>query len=471
MAEALERASWTRAKAIKGTTDAHRKAYAQHLTPPETARLAASMFSEQPSNRPFVSCLDLGGGTGMLSVALIERYEGRVSRMDTIEMDQALAEVFEREVRPLSAGETIIGDAITTYLPRRYDRIILNPPYGKMSASDPRQNILPTRSPNLYTAFMLVGLSLLADEGEMVAIVPRSWTNGDYFKPFRRFVLSNYSIDALHLYGSRSEVFADTSVLQETMLVRLSKRSQSPTIRVSQSPNKGDVPTVNEWAYDDIVVGTDLVVRAEPSQDGNLSNTIEGLGLCPSTGKVVDFRCRDRTYAVRPEGRHTVPLVYVGNLRGGTLTHPRGDLGKPQWFADDDDWGKAQLMPLGSFVVVKRFSSKEEPRRVVAYPLDVDEPLALENHSTFIHAGRPRNVVPLRSPDLARGIAMWLNTTFIDEWFRGVSGSTQVNARDIRQMPCPTLEELEELGKSWSVGMTQEQIDKQCEGFTKGTVR
>lgn len=466
----LERATEARARAIEGTSEARRHALAQHLTPAETASLAASLFSDLPDGEEAPCCLDLGGGTGMLSSALCERYGGKINRMDTVEMDEKLARIYDEEVRGLAEGDTIIGDAITTYLPRRYQRVILNPPYGKMAASDPRQAILPTRSPNLYTAFMLVGLSVLDDGGEMVAIVPRSWTNGDYFKPFRQFVLANYSLDVLHFYGSRTEVFSDTSVLQETMLIRISKRQQIPTIRVSQSLTKGEEPVAHEWAYDDIVVGPDLVVREEPARDGGLQDTIAGLGLCPSTGKVVDFRCRDRTYAERPTDRHTVPLVYVGNLRGGVMTHPRSDLGKPQWFADDDDWGKAQVMPTGSFVVVKRFSSKEEPRRVVAYPLAVEEPLALENHSTFIHAGRPRQVVPLGSPDLARGIALWLNTTFIDQWFRGVSGSTQVNAKDIKQMPCPTLEALEALGGKWVVGMTQEQVDEVCEGVTGETV-
>jgi hypothetical protein len=32
-------------------------------------------------------------------------------------------------------------------------------------------------------------------------------------------------------------------------------------------------------------------------------------------------------------------------------------------------------------------------------------------------------------------------------------------------MPCPTLDQLEHLGKEWTAGMTQEAIDDECEVF------
>ena len=156
------------------------------------------------------------------------------------------------------------------------------------------------------------------------------------------------------------------------------------------------------------------------------------------------------------------PLVYAGNFPRGELEHPMS-FGKAQWYRADDEGSIRQLTKPGSYVVVKRFSSKEERRRVVAYPLTIDGPVGIENHLNFIHEGKPRAVVPLRSEALARGLALWLNTTYIDDWFRDVSGSTQVNAGDIKAMPCPPLGALEKVGKRWRPGMNQSEVDEACE--------
>lgn len=247
--------------------------------------------------------------------------------------------------------------------------------------------------------------------------------------------------------------------------VRLSRREQAPRVVVGSSATKASAPTVESFPFAMLVSGTDMAVRVSPPVTGGVEQTVSGEGLCASTGKVVDFRNRDHIAKERPEGTPCVPLVYVGNFPDGVLTHPLDSLGKGQWFLTGDEWAKRQTIPAGSYVVVRRFSAKEERRRVVAYPLVTDCEIALENHSSYIHAGTPRHTVPLQSPELARGLATWLNSTLIDDWFRGVSGSTQVNARDIKAMPCPDLSDLESLGQKWHPSMAQDEIDRACKGL------
>lgn len=470
MANALKHASEVRARVIDSTSVEHRHMLAQHLTPPEVATLAASLFSD--TTEP-VTLLDLGAGTGILTIAVAERYGDELKTADAIELDDVLARIYERDVRILAGGETICGDAIAavTYanpnLLGSYNRIILNPPYKKMAAGDLRQEGLPSRSPNLYSAFIMRAVEHLSPDGELVAIIPRSWTNGEYFLPFRKWLFARCSLDAMHVYGSRGEVFEDTDVLQETMLIRLSRRKQVPTIRVSSSSTKYDKATIADYPASSLIVGNDLVVRISPSEVGGLSQTIADKRLCVSTGKVVDFRSRSYIVNEKPSDGPSVPLIYVGNFPGGVLSHPLSTLGKGQWFKTTDDWARKQILPPGNYVVVRRFSAKEEKRRVVAYPLMTDYELALENHSSFVHAGTPRHTVPLRSPELACGLAVWLNSTLVDDWFRGVSGSTQVNARDIKAMPCPDLSDLEVLGQNWHPGMSQHEIDSICEELVR----
>ena len=112
-------------------------------------------------------------------------------------------------------------------------------------------------------------------------------------------------------------------------------------------------------------------------------------------------------------------------------------------------------------MIVKRFSSKEEARRVKVHVLNLGEPQALENHLNYVHAGTARQTIPL-SPTLAQGLAIWLSSSKIDTWFRARSGSTQVNASDLNAMPTPEKDRLVELGKHWASGLSQEEIDALC---------
>ena len=457
----LDNAAMRRIQTIETTTDEQRSALAQHLTPKETAQLAASMFSS--SSKP-LSCLDLGAGTGMLSIALAERYESKIAHIECVEMDELLASICDEELKDYP-HRMIVGDALVDTPKAEYDRVILNPPYKKMASDDYRQALLPVHSANLYSAFLAIAISRLSENGECVAIIPRSWMNGDYFTLFRKWVLSQCSLDALHVYDSRTEVFKDTKVLQETMLVRFSKKPQVPVIEVGLSDGKSSQISKSVFAADELITGSDSIIRIAPAKDV-FSKTVLSNGFCPSTGKVVDFRSRERIYSTKEEAVEdsanpgdVYRLVYVGNLRAGSLEHP-ANIGKGQWYRADDKSSRQQLTQPGAYVVVKRFSSKEEARRVVAYPVELTEAVAFENHSNFIHAGTPRNVIPLPSFGLACGLALWLNSTYIDEWFRDVSGSTQVNARDIKAMPCPPITQLTALGNEWVPNMEQQRIDE-----------
>lgn len=465
MTDALQHAAETRIKIIQATSDNKRSVFSQHLTPPETASLAASMFSDLKACQQFIRCLDLGAGTGILSIALYDRYNGHIEQIDAVEMDETLATVYEAEMASVGVPhDLILGDALVDAPDGLYDRVILNPPYKKMAAGDARQKNLPCHSANLYSAFIAVGLSRLAENGELVAIVPRSWMNGDYFTSFRRYALSFFSLDAIHIYGSRTEVFSDTKVLQETMLVRFSNRRQSEHVKVTRSNGKNDEIVICEYAADELIDPFTYVVRIAPEDVNGPGETILSSGLCPSTGKVVDFRSKERIYKDKPGFNSIYPLLYAGNFSNGEIMHPR-DFGKPQWYRADDEISIRQLMQPGFYVIVKRFTSKEEKKRVVAFPLELETPIALENHLNFIHEGTSRKIAPLRSVELSRGLALWLNSTFIDEWFRNVSGSTQVNAGDIKAMPCPPFDQLETIGTYWKPDMTQAEIDEACEGI------
>ena len=118
---------------------------------------------------------------------------------------------------------------------------------------------------------------------------------------------------------------------------------------------------------------------------------------------------------------------------------------KPNAISKSEEITK-QLFPKGFYVLVKRFSTKEEKKRVVASLVTPDDflndSIAFENHLNVFHINKTS------LPEyVAYGLICWLNSTYIDEKFRLFSGHTQVNATDLRNIPYPNIKKLEELGK------------------------
>ena len=62
--------------------------------------------------------------------------------------------------------------------PPVFTHIIMNPPYRKVASSSRERSLLRYVGidvPNLYAAFLTLGMRLLAPGGQMVAITPRSF--------------------------------------------------------------------------------------------------------------------------------------------------------------------------------------------------------------------------------------------------------------------------------------------------------
>jgi adenine-specific DNA-methyltransferase len=67
--------------------------------------------------------------------------------------------------------------------------------------------------------------------------------------------------------------------------------------------------------------------------------------------------------------------------------------------------------------------------------------VGLENHLNYIY----RTSDELSEVE-ALGIAALFNSVLIDRYFRAISGNTQVNAAEIRAMPVPCAEKIQEIG-------------------------
>lgn len=456
-----------------------RAAQGQYLTPLPVARLMASFFGDLPEA---IHLLDPGAGVGSLTAAFIDEVLSRQKRPKSIfvtafETDSSLLPYLERVLRTCAdrcygadvtySYEIVAEDFIAECeglkanlfrgARRRYNCIIMNPPYRKIAADSSARRwlrLIDVETGNLYTAFMAVAVQMLDTGGQFLSITPRSFCNGAYFRAFREFFLSRMDVRRIHVFESRKKAFSDDAVLQENVIVHAVKGAQEPYVHLSASEDaEHPVATERQASFGDIVHASDpeQYIRI-PSGDldnevvrwmHSLTHTPDELGVTISTGRVVDFRAREFLRAQPEEG--AVPLIYPSHFKDGRVAWPNAKARKPNAIVSNAQTADL-LIPGGTYVLVKRFTSKEEPRRVVAAVCDssafCDGPLGIENHLNYLH----REGHGLPKP-LAVGLVAFLNSSIFDLYFRQFSGHTQVNASDLRKVRFPSPEKLAELGE------------------------
>jgi adenine-specific DNA-methyltransferase len=309
---------------------------------------------------------------------------------------------------------------------------------------------LGVETSNLYTCFLACSIALCGAGAQIVAIIPRSFMNGLYFKPFRHWLLDRVALTHIHIFDSRSKAFADDSVLQENVILRMVVGASQGNVEVTASTDHhfNDVRHQN-CAFSEVVSpgDSDLFIHVpslgSASSEGLPGFTLRELGLDVCTGPVVDFRLREH---IRLDAEpDAMPLLYASHFAGGRFEWPREGR-KPNSIVrnlETEKW----LMPNGYYVILRRFSSKEEKRRVVAYLYDGNKlpvkVVGFENHLNVLH--RDRAGLP---PAVARGLVAYLNSQAVDDYFRTFSGHTQVNATDLRRLRYPSIEDLEKLGRA-----------------------
>ncbi|MCP5515820.1 MAG: Eco57I restriction-modification methylase domain-containing protein [Verrucomicrobiales bacterium] len=372
----------------------------------------------------------------------------------------------------LEAGANgLLGDLFRAGERERFDCAIINPPYRKIGADSRERALLRSvgvETSNLYTGFVAVAARLLVPDGEMVAITPRSFCNGTYFEPFRQRFLREMRFRRVHLFDARDKAFGDDKVLQENIVFRAVKSATAnPEVCVSASPAPGGQVRMRTIRHDELIQPGDrqAVIHIVPEAAGesarnrmsSLGGTLADIGLRVSTGRVVDFRSRE-LLRTRP-GKNTVPLIYPCHFKHGYVEWPNGGTRKPNALALGPKAAEL-VISQGHYVLTKRFSSKEERRRIVAAVYDpariATTQVAFENHLNYFHehgSGLPAT--------LARGLAAYMNSSLVDTYFRQFSGHTQVNASDLRSLPYPARSALIALGQHiGSEFPGQEELDR-----------
>lgn len=467
-----------------------RKELGQYMSNEDISLIMSSAFERYNSSE---RVLDAGAGAGMLSGAFIDSMLKKNKRADLnitayeidkdmIQFLKAAKELCIQEVSGtnISLEFNIINrdfiseavECIKEGVIDQYDKVIINPPYKKISVNGAENlalNSIGIRSSNLYSSFVMLSIALLRTDGELVAILPRSFCNGVYFKEFRQYILERCSLEKIYTFDSRNKLFK--GVLQENIIIHLKKtKNQSRHVKVYsyqadnlkkpevyQCPINDIIPPNNPSRFIHIISSkVELLLSRKISQ---LKSSLDSLELNISTGQIVGFRNKHAiSKGENGVNADLIPLLIPANIHSYFIQ----DLGFKQPLINKKTISEKDVNKMGYYVLIRRISSRDEKRRLVAAVLEPtvfsNNAIAFDNKLNFIHARRN----PL-TQDLAIGLCAYLSSTPVDLFFRQMNGHTQVNAADLRVLRYPNRFKLKELGKKIKLmgeEIVQEQIDK-----------
>jgi adenine-specific DNA-methyltransferase len=435
-----------------------KKKLGQFFTGTAVSEYMASLIDLDITARTSIRILDAGAGMGILSAAAsLECLEKGVREIhvEAFELDPQAIE-YLKATYELLVDFFLSKDAIFTYhihnldfvlnpphqigIEEKFDLSVINPPYFKYNTKDSpyckATLSLYKGNPNIYASFMAICLESLKPNGQLIVIVPRSFTNGLYFKHFRNYMLNNSSIELIHIFAKRNKVFKNDDVLQENIICNFIKKEQSSAVVISSSNSIVDVEKSSKNIYSrNLIIDSSNeqnLIRIPESKEQfdilelaeKLPTTFSEAGYFISTGPVVEFRTREfhttesnsAVPVIRPHNFSDSQIIWDGKHKKDIAFQLKGEF-------------KSHLVESRTYIILKRITSKDETKRLVAN-------IYLPNKHQSIGISNKLNYLGLKNEEFsieeATGLSSFFNSTFMDKYFRSISGNTQVNSNEVR---------------------------------------
>ena len=478
----------------------------QFFTPQAIAHFMGSLVS---TNKKQIDILDPGCGTAILTCALIENLVEKNPNIEVInlvayETDSNLISLSEKSLSYLKnwlsdkeisfqyiicvhdfimENYKYLNPSSLYFLDKnqKFDFIISNPPYFKLSKDDNRvkaAQIIIDGQPNIYSIFLALAACMLKYDGEMIFIVPRSFTSGRYFNSFRNYFFKYVQIDFIHLFESRKDTFSRDNVLQETLILKAKPKTNKEyesQIVVSTCTGLQDIKQSKQKTYlqKDLInlkskekiihlptnTKEEAIIDLFKSWNGSLNL----YNIQISTGPVVAFRM-ENCIKETPEDE-TVSLYWLHNVTKMEVNYPLQKSNKGQYIQLCEQT-KSYLIPNRNYIFLRRFSAKDDKSRLVAAPYfslpGTPRYIGVENKLNYIY--RPKGHMGRTE---VMGIAALLNSNLFDTYFRTFNGNVNVSATELRAMPLPPLETIKEIGKKLILlnNFSMENVSKVIDDF------
>lgn len=451
------------------------------FTKKETAGLMAKMIKLDPTKSAY-TVLDPGAGTGILSAAVVEEICERCTSCRAIfltcyennpEFIPMLEDNLERirkkarhdydvklfvtvyEENYITESQNHYTVTLTETVEDRFDIIICNPPVELIEKGSGEANRAGgVTQVKISSAFLFAKMAArhLEEDGRLVIMLPTTVASASALTAYRKEMAERLALDKIHLFIGKQKNPKRAVPLKKSIILSYGKCEKPETVIITTSTDWGkpeNTVMLPALPYDFVVDKKDGTLTLPKSvEDTNIvkyissfPETIDSLGLKVSTGLVIDSRCEGLLFTEPIKG--CVPLFRPVALKNGQVRFPLPI--KHQYLAAVNT---KLIQNNKNLVLIKRVPAKSDERFVnAAVYLASQQPqykyISTHNKVNFIDTKDKNGEMCAR---LVFGIFALINSTIYDRYISIVSKSKQINSKELRHLPLPPRNLIENIG-------------------------
>ena len=491
------------AKLVREKSKAENIRLGRLFTKKDTARLMASMIELDPSRQVY-TVLDPGAGTGILCGAIVDAICARAKNCKRIfltcyENDPTFLPMLEDNLERMRKkckhdfdvklyytvnATNYLTDSKNHYTVTlqgqeedKFDIVISNPPTAFIEkGSEEAETVGGVTQTKTSAAVLFASLASrhLEEGGQMVMMLPTTFASASALVPFRREMANALSLKKVHLFVGKQKNESRAVPLKKNILLAYANSPAPENIEITTSTDNGSAAKLTRLppvSYNFVVdMGGGSLTLPKSVEDtkivkyiSDFPETLTSLGLTMRTGLVIDSRCEGLLFTEPIQG--TVPLLRPAAISGGTVVFPRPI--KRQYIAPV----KTNLIQKNkNMILIKRVPAKSDARFInasiyLASQLPNYRFISTHNKINFIDTKDSGSEMCAR---LAFGLFALLNSTIYDRYVSIISKSKQINSKEMRSLPLPPRNIIENLGVRL-MAMRQTSV-KACDSIVNPTL-